>query len=241
MFLSVLGLHGVSSLWKNLRLRREKKADDSADVGRRKPHILTVLMQAALFYIGCYFGYRYGVFSRELISPLYIGMGLIAGHMVFGVSLLMTHREWREVWSYFFDFSSLWNFSMESPLVLTRFVSVAVAEEIIYRVAAQPLLIELTGSTWAGIAIVVGLFCVVHTHFFVNSFVVSLEFIAFAVLVGVLYWWTGSLILVIVIHAVRNIEISHLEYLIRLDELGDEEKAMAETERALLPNRPEGV
>jgi hypothetical protein len=56
----------------------------------------------------------------------------------------------------------------------------------------------------------------------------------FAELLGVLYWLTGSLIFVIAVHAIRNIEIAYLEFLGKLEELGDEEAALREVEHSVL-------
>lgn len=136
-----------------------------------------------------------------------------------------------------FDLASLWNFAVDSPLVLSAFFSVAVAEELIWRVAAQPLLIDLTGSAVAGVLVAAVGFSVVHKHFFRNELRVSVEFIGFALLLGVLYYWTGSLILVVVIHAVRDIEIAYVEYVIKVGELGDEKQAAREVEKAYGPQR----
>ena len=74
----------------------------------------------------------------------------------------------------------------------------------------------------------------VHAHFFRNSLTQSVEFVMFALLLGVLYWLTGSLIFVIAIHAIRNIEIAYLEFLGKLEELGDEGEALREIEHAVL-------
>ncbi|HQE84626.1 MAG TPA: CPBP family intramembrane metalloprotease, partial [Candidatus Hydrogenedentes bacterium] len=111
---------------------------------------------------------------------------------------------------------------------------VAITEEIIYRATAQSSFVSLLGHAWAGIVLTAVLFSVVHAHFFRNSFSQSLEFVLFAVLIGVLYWSTGSLIFVIAIHAIRNIEIAYIEFLGKLEELGDEQQALREVERSVL-------
>jgi hypothetical protein len=58
--------------------------------------------------------------------------------------------------------------------------------------------------------------------------------VVFAVLLGVLYWHFESLIFVIAVHAIRNIEIAYLEFLGKLEELGDEEAALREIEQSVL-------
>ncbi len=195
-----------------------------------KKTILGAYLQVAVFALACYFGHRQGVFSRQLVSPVHIGLGLLAGHLIFGASLLVTQQSLRTAAGHFIDFRALWNFMIESPAVLLQFVSVSIAEEMIYRVSLQPLLTAWTGSAILSIALVSVVFSCVHEHFFRNEFAQSSEFMGFALLLGVLYYWTGSLILVIVIHAVRNIEIAFLEYLVRVDETESEEIAQRECE-----------
>ena len=84
-------------------------------------------------------------------------------------------------------------------------------EEIIYRVAVQGALITLLGRPVAAIVIVAIVFSVVHRHFFYNHVVDSVEFLAFSLLLGGLYYWTGSLMLVVMIHTVRNFEIVYFD------------------------------
>lgn len=230
LFLSLLCVHILQALV--LYARRIPEEDT-----RRRP-TAQLIIQVPLFFMACFIAPA-GVFSRGLISPTYIGLGVLAGHIIFVLSLLITHQSFEDAASHLFDFGALWNFAMDSPIVLTRFLSVAVAEEMIWRAAAQPLAIELTGSTWAGLLAVAVGFSVVHRHFFENAFLVSAEFVGFAILLGVLYDRTGSFILVTVIHAVRDIEIAYLEYLIKVDELGDPELAAKEIERAYHPKARE--
>lgn len=240
LFLALLLVHVVFSLATN---RHQSGAQPS---GRTRT--IHVIMQGPLFWLATYLAWESGVFSRQLVSPLYIGIGLVAGHLVFGFSLLATHLSWRDALSHFFDFGPIWNFTMDSPIVLTRFLGVALAEELIWRAAAQTLIIEQlrqwmpeTAAGIAGVLLVAAGFVVVHKHFFENTWYISLEFVAFAVLIGFLYHWTSSFILVMVIHALRDIEIAYLEYLIKVEELGDEEEAARAIELAYTPGRPEKV
>ncbi len=229
-FLFLLAIHVVHALLVNaredLRTNRVLRA-------------VSMVLQSPLFLLAFLYGLALEAYSRQLVSPVYIGMGLVAGHLIFGLSLLATHRSLTDTSSHFFDFGSIWNFTVDSPIVLTRFLGVAVVEEIIWRIAAQAEFVRLTGSAAAGIVITALLFSAVHKHFFRNPFWVSVEFVAFALLLGVLYHATQSLILVIVIHAVRDIEIAYLEYLIKVEEIGDAELAARELEKTFLRGQPD--
>ena len=182
--------------------------------------------------------------SRELVSPLYFGLGLATGHVIFGFSIFATHLSLRDAWAHFFDFGPIWNFTMDSPSVLTRFIGVAFAEELIWRVVGQTLAIAALGAylnergaAALGILPVPLAFVVIHKHFFQNTWYVSLEFIAFAVLIGAIYYGTQSFIMAIVIHALRDIEIAYLEYLEKVEELGDEAQAAIAIDQAYRTQR----
>ena len=214
-----------------------RRAED--DPGGSRFPLLAFLIQTPLFLMACHFGAQQGVFSRDLVSPLSIGLGLVAGHMVFGASLLVTHRVFRDAAGHFVDLASLWRFLVEVPGLLLRFLAVSFSEELLFRVAAQPILIGWTGSSVAAILLVAVAFSVVHKHFFRNAFSQSAEFLGFAILLGALYLWTNSLILVVVVHTLRNLESLYLDYLIKVDELGDEEAAMNAIEQIYLPHASE--
>lgn len=198
--------------------------------------VLSATSQSVLFLVACYLGFQYGVLSRELVSPVGIGLGLVAGHAIFGLSLLATHQSVKDVGEHLLDVRGVWAFVVENPQVLLQFVSVSIGEEMIYRVAGQPLAIAaLGGNAVVGIVVVALAFSFVHEHFFRNEFSQSAEFLVFSLTLGILYYVTGSLILVIVIHAVRNIEIAMLEHAVRVEETGGEDEA--ETTEDLLTGR----
>ena len=210
--------------------------------------VVHVTMQGPLLWSAAFIGWHMGVFSRDLVSPVYIGLGLVAGHLVFGLSILATHLSLRDALAHFFDFGPMWNFAMDSPAVLTRFIGVAFAEELIWRVAGQTLAIAFLGTLLpypyavaVGVTLVAAGFVVVHKHFFENQWYVSLEFIAFSLLIGAIYLWSQSFIMVVVIHALRDIEIAYLEYLEKVEELGDEAKAAHAIDQAYRAQRLERI
>ena len=186
------------------------------------------VLQTLLFAGACWIAAGRGVWSRDLISPIAIGAGLAAGHLIFGMSVLATHRSLRQAAGHLIDLGPLWAYMADNPRVLMQFASVSIAEETIYRVALQPLAVSWAGPV-LGVAGVAAVFACVHEHFFRNSLRQSGEFLAFALLVGGLYYWTGSLILVIVVHAVRNVEIAFMERLAQIEESGDPDAGEHET------------
>jgi membrane protease YdiL (CAAX protease family) len=184
-----------------------------------------LVLQTPLFLLACWLAWKYGAFTRALVSPAAIVLGLVLGHLVFAFSLYATHQILRDTWSHLCDLRGLGRFLADNPFIMTRFFSVAAVEEIIYRAAAQPLLTALPGGAWTAILLTALLFSLVHDHFYQNTLAGSAEFLVFALLLGLLYHVTGSLTLVVMIHVMRNLESVYLEYLVLVDETGDAEKA----------------
>jgi len=185
-----------------------------------------LLIQTPLFLLACYFARQHGAFSRDLVSPLHIGAGLLIGHAIFAVSLLITHGVLRDAAAHFLEVGPFLRFLAETPMLMMRFIAVSITEEIIYRAAAQPLLTAWTGRPMLAVVVVALAFAIVHKHFLKNPPVQSAEFLAFSLLLGGLYYWTNSLSLVVVVHALRNLESLYLEYLMKTEELGDAQRAL---------------
>ena len=219
VFMIFLGLHVLHSVVSNWA------GNDPARLTHERPNPFMLLSQAPMFVIACTLAYQSGIFSRELLSPVYFGLGTVAGLLIFCISVMVIHLSVLAAIEMFTHGWQLVRFTLDCPAVLSRFITVAFAEELIYRGVAQPILIAWTGSVWVGILLLAVLFSVVHHHFFRNSWRVSSEFLAFSIAVGWLYWVTGSLLFVMVIHGVRDIAIAYLEFEEKMEELGDWEAA----------------
>ncbi len=196
------------------------------DPAHRRVTGAMLLIQTPLLLLACHFAWQRGVFSRDLVSPLHIGAGLLIGHVIFACSLLITHGVWRDAAAHFVQVGPFLRFLVEAPMIMLRFITVSITEEIIYRAAAQPLLTAWTGRPLLSIVIVALAFAVVHKHFLRNPVVQSGEFLAFSLLLGGLYYWTNSLSLVVAVHVLRNLESLYLEYLMKTEELGDAQRAL---------------
>ncbi len=204
--------------WTLATLHRE-------ETPRARPSLAVLLLQTPLFFLACWIAWQREAFSRDLVFPVSIFCGVVLGHLIFCVSLLATHRVWRDVLEHLADLRALGAFLKENPDLMLRFFGVALTEEIIYRAAAQPLLAEWTGRPLLSIVVVAVVFSLVHRHFFRNEVAQSAEFVVFALLLGGLYYASGSLILVVLVHTVRNLESVFLEYLAKVEELGGEAQA----------------
>ena len=138
--LVLLGLHLAHSLFRNGRVSPGKPRTIRFDL---------FVIQFPLFGVAAAIAYMEGALGRELLNPLYISAGLVLGHVVFVLSLLTIHQSVSDAREVLLGFGAIWEFMVESPLILSRYVGVAVTEEVIYRVAAQGALIALLGNSWA--------------------------------------------------------------------------------------------
>lgn len=193
-----------------------QKSRDAVDVegAGGVSYVAGGMLQTLLLLLSCYVAYDAGALGRSLFTPEWVILGVLAGHAVFGVSLCFSHRSLKSlqrIARYMVDVRPLARFAGAAPPQLFACVDVSLMEEIIYRVAVQGALVALLGSPAAAIVIVAIVFSVVHRHFFYNHVVDSVEFLAFSLLLGVLYYMTGSLMLVVMIHTVRNFEIVYFD------------------------------
>jgi membrane protease YdiL (CAAX protease family) len=183
------------------------------------------LLQLALFLSGAWLAWRMGAVDQRLFSPAALFSGIIAGLIIFGISLSIMNGAWLAAIEFLGEFRALWRYTADHPRALFGCIDVSLAEEVIYRAAAQNLLLAATGSPALAIAAAAVVFSVVHWHFFRNPLLHAMEFTAFALTLGLLYFWTGSLLLVTVVHVIRNLGIIYLESI----EMADETDAPMET------------
>ncbi|MFP4500052.1 MAG: CPBP family intramembrane glutamic endopeptidase [Candidatus Hydrogenedentota bacterium] len=186
------------------------RGSDNAPAERVKR--LTAL-QFPLLMIACWISVRDGVLGRSLASPLFIAAGIVLGYCVHAASLVITNLPappgvlLRDLATYISKGRDRWYYFVESPSIMIMLVSNSIIEEVIYRAVAQRLLIEATGQPMLGIAAVAVLFALAHSHFLRGHLLETMEFMAYSVALGALYYATGSLVFVIVIHTVRNFEL----------------------------------
>lgn len=200
-------------------------------------------LQAPLFAVAAVIAAQTGALGRNLVMPEYVVLGLALGYAVHAFSLLLTNgfldlnALLRGLVEYFSDWKGRGRYFAESPSIMLMLAVNSVTEEIIYRAVAQPLLTQLTGQPWVAIGVVAVVFSLAHRHFLRGPLLEGVEFLAYAVLLGALYYAAGSLMLVIVVHTVRNFELYYQQFLIHAEKLGSEEAAYAAQEKGGLPGR----
>ena len=234
LFFTMLGVHTIHSL-----AFRNRKAENLSPAHRG----FVVVNQSLIFLAAIYLAHDAGLINRALWAPWAIALGVVLGHAIFSLSVVVTHWSFAapksalsDGWELLCDVPGLFRFLKEHPYVLSKYFYVALSEELIWRGVAQPMAIETLG--WAiGIVLIALAFSVVHDHFLRNSTGVSLEFLAFSIAVGGLYYATGSLTIVILVHMLRDVEIAYLEFVVKVHELGDERLAHQSIEESYMPPR----
>lgn len=237
-FWCLFGAYHIIAIARNVRGREAQ----SGEKRRRGPGFW---LQAPLMATAVWIANDSGVLSRDLVNPLFVALGMAIGYAVHGASLLVTNlsRDYRGLAAglgeYFGEWARRGRYFTDTPEVFFLLVMNSIVEETIYRGAAQPLLAQATDSPWLAVGVVAVLFSAGHRHFLRGRLIESVEFLLYALLLGSLYHWTGSLILVIVVHTVRNFELHFQKFLIKVEELGNEEEAIAAAEKELRRAAPE--
>jgi len=213
VFLTFWGMYTVYALYRNLR-------------GPDEVSLTAQLLQTVLILIALRWMWLSGGLTRTLWSPVDIGAGLVLGHLLFVVSLGITHQHPGDVARHAVDLRSIAAFTSKTPELCLRFLGVAAIEELVYRAAAQDMLLTLWGRPLPAIGVTALSFCLLHNHFLKNGLVSAFEFILFTLTIGVVYYYTSSLTLVILAHTVRNVESAYLEYCVLMQHNHDETEAL---------------
>lgn len=200
-------------LLNQLRRKRLEVSGESSAL-MRLFYVSGGALQTVLLVMAVYFAFGEDVLDRSLLHAKWVILGLVAGHVIFGVSLLFSHRSLdstRDIVAYVADPGPVLRYVARAPRQLFACLDISLIEELVYRVAAQTMIYVLTGNPWLAIVTTAIVFAVVHRHFFYNHVVDSIEFVLFSLVLGVLYYWTESLTLVVLIHTVRNVEIVYFD------------------------------
>ena len=92
------------------------------------------------------------------------------------------------------------------PMLLVQCLFVATYEEFLWRATAQPFLGQLLRNPVAVILIIAVLFTLLHQRMFTHN-IERAEFLAFSAVLGSIYYLTSSLLFVVIVHAIRDINI----------------------------------
>lgn len=227
LFAVLLFIHAMQSFVAGLR---HLKASDDAPVPRFTP--LDAMLHVPLFAIAIFYTIQSEAWGRDMLSPLHWIAGFAIGHVFFTISVLITHKSVSDARETLTDIRDLVDFVLNAPSVISRYVTVAFGEEVIWRMAGQGIIVGLLATVlpaqqavMAGVFIVALLFTLAHEKVLRRGWLVQIEFMLFSLALGAIYYYTGSIALCMAIHFVRDVEIVYDEYCAKAMELGDRERA----------------
>lgn len=183
------------------------------------------VLQGVVLVVAAVWAWNQHLLTRYLWSPFDLSLGILLGHGLFFLSLLLTHRRAGDVWRVFISLREILQFMVRVPAFSVRMVGLCFVEELVYRVTGQSILIRLLPYEWMAILLTAVAFSLMHGHFFRSGWGSALEFFLFSLLIGMIYAFTLSIALVVMIHFVRNLESSYLDYHAMLQEGLDPDEA----------------
>ena len=139
----------------------------------------------------------------------YAFLGFALGHVVYVFSSLMTNVTPKEILAYMKQSYKIIGYYTSRPGLFLSFLGMAYFEEILWRAIIQKELIEVMGFSLVGIVATAAFFTIMHFKYFDELPIRWLEFSIFSLFLGWVYLETSSLLLVTVIHAVRNIHVTY--------------------------------
>lgn len=120
----------------------------------RKLWGMVFCLELILFVIAMFFRFKL-IFSGGnvfLLKGLYFG--ILAGHLAFFLSILITTRSFNKAYKYGSSISSILSFYVFNKKITIRHLINAIFEESIWRATLQPLFLPLLGNSYLNIIIV---------------------------------------------------------------------------------------
>jgi len=187
-------------------------------------HIWPLLVGHVLFLLAL-FRYIGLAFTPTAKTPIFFLSGIVAGQILFGVALIATKQPLREAIRFTLPVWDVARYYRAQPWVVFRFLGVALFEEFLWRVAVQAFLIttfagESVGVAFIFIVLVALAFSLLHRNRFHDRYQ-CIEFILFSLILGFAYYVTGSYIFVVMVHAIRDIQIHYRNELKEYDALNE--------------------
>lgn len=149
-------------------------------------------------------------------------IGLIIGEVLFFFSLSLIKLSLPEGFKLFLlDLGKFLKYHFSHIMVVLRYLMISTYEEVLWRGTIQYLLFVYLGKWGWAIFLTSVLFSLVHQYKEEIYLLEAFELFLFSCLLGYLFVRYNSIYFVIIVHAVRNINISCLKYSFRKESLHD--------------------
>ena len=138
--------------------------------------------------------------------PLLIPVALLCGQLLYMAAVLATKRSVKEALSAAIPSANIAITCQRRPLLMMQYCFMVTYEEFLWRATAQRFFGDVLTSAPGAILITACLFTLLHQKMF--SFNMErMEFFVFSVVLGLIYHLTASLLFVVLVHAMRVINV----------------------------------
>jgi len=138
--------------------------------------------------------------------PLLIPVALVCGQLLYVGAVLATGLSLREAAHAAIPSPNIAVSFVRHPVLLLQYCFFATFEEFLWRATAQRFLTLLLSSTGIAVVMTALLFTILHTKMFTHD-VEKIEFMVFSLILGLIYHLTASLLFVVLVHLVRDLNI----------------------------------
>jgi membrane protease YdiL (CAAX protease family) len=161
--------------------------------------------------------------------PLLIPIALLCGQLLYMAAVLATKLSIKEAVSAAVPSANIATTCRRSPLLIVQYCFMVTYEEFLWRATAQRFLEDMLANAPAAILVTACLFTLLHQKMLDHN-MEKIEFLVFSVVLGLIYYLTASLLFVVLVHAVRDLNVK-----CRVPDSGGERPDLAPSHRA----RPE--
>jgi len=138
--------------------------------------------------------------------PLLIPVALLCGQLLYMAAVLATKLSVREALSAAVPSANIATTCRRRPLLLVQYCFMVTYEEFLWRATAQRFLEDMLANAPVAILITACLFTLLHQKMLDHN-VEKIEFLVFSVVLGLVYYLTASLLFVVLVHAVRDVNV----------------------------------
>ena len=138
--------------------------------------------------------------------PLLIPVALLCGQLLYVAAVLATKLSIKEALSAAIPSTDIATTCRRQPLLLVQYCFMVTYEEFLWRASAQQFLEDILTNAPSAILMTACLFTLLHQKKLkLNA--ERIEFLVFSVILGLIYYFTASLLFVVLVHAMRVINV----------------------------------
>lgn len=138
--------------------------------------------------------------------PLLIPVALLCGQLLYVAAVLATKLSIKEALSAAIPSADIATTCRRQPLLLVQYCFMVTYEEFLWRASAQQFLEDIFTNAPSAILMTACLFTLLHQKKLkLNA--ERIEFLVFSIILGLIYYFTASLLFVVLVHAMRVVNV----------------------------------